>query len=1035
MRLSNRFTVSAITLSLLIACFCGASAAAQADKGKISFNFEGGKTHGFKAAEGGQKVFDICKSDIQQLQGDSAVTTLYLKKQKSDEHRMVIESPIFTLSGAKVSFLVGGGNGPGACVAICDAKGNEQFKARGTNNIRMRRVEWDASKHVGKKLFVRILDANLGSWGHITFDDFQASGTIDEKATESYRAKRKNILPKMKKKARRRKAPAPQPVKQAVPVTDSLRAAIGDLQKTYGDKYPAAAFLTQLDVFAKAIDTGSAAEKTKAQTDLLALQKKALIANPLIGGQEILYVFRKQYPGDHHNTATMFQTDEINTRKFSGGGLLKAVDLKTGKIRVVVDPGKDGKIRDPELDFDGKKIVFAMRKSVRDDYHIYTVNVDGTGLKQLTRTPGVFDIDPLYLADGSIVFTSSREPKYCMCNRHIMGNLYRMEADGANIHQIGRSTLHEGHSSLMPDGRILYDRWEYVDRNFGDAQGLWVVNPDGTNHAIFWGNNTGSPGGVIDARMIPGTELCLSIFGSCHDRPWGAMAIIDRRKGVDGRASVVQTWPAAAINSVDRGGIDTFRRYNPKYEDPFPLNDKYFIVSRMVGRGDEMGIYAADMFGNEIQLHRDSPGCFDPTPIAPRTRPKASPTRRDFKNKSGVFYVQNAYIGTHMSNVKPGAIKFLRVVESPPKRSWTTQAWGGQGVHCPAMNWHAFENKCILGTVPVEADGSAHFEVPADKFIYFQVLDKDGMMIQTMRSGTIIQSGETQGCVGCHENRVEDTPPLKKVPLAMKHPPSKMNGWHGEARKFSFQREVQPVFDKHCVKCHDFDKPGAKKYVLAGDRTVAFNASYTDLWSNGGIKCIGGGTHRHQEAYAWGSHASKIVKVIREGHPERKDGKKPKLDLSAEDFNRIVTWVDINAPYYPEYESAYPNNPVGRCPINSGQLKKLGQLTGGRFVTGNGRGRRAQIAFDRPEMSPCLQKLDKTSAKYKEALAIIQAGKDMLKKTPRADMEGFKPCPEHARRLAKYHRLMALEAANRKAILTGTKHYDPIPEPTVEKKK
>jgi hypothetical protein len=116
-------------------------------------------------------------------------------------------------------------------------------------------------------------------------------------------------------------------------------------------------------------------------------------------------------------------------------------------------------------------------------------------------------------------------------------------------------------------------------------------------------------------------------------------------------------------------------------------------------------------------------------------------------------------------------------------------------------------------------------------------------------------------------------------------------------------------------------------------------------------------------------------------------------------------------------------------------LKKLGQLTGGRFVTGNGRGRRAQIAFDRPEMSPCLQKLDKTSAKYKEALAIIQAGKDMLKKTPRADMEGFKPCPEHARRLAKYHRLMALEAANRKAILTGTKHYDPIPEPTVEKKK
>ena len=816
---------------------------------------------------------------------------------------------------------------------------------------------------------------------------------------------------------------------------DPLRAAIGDLTKTFGVKYPGAKFLTELDALDKALAGGTAEQKSKAKADRLALQKKALIANPLVGAQEMLYVHRKQYRGDHHNTATMFQTDEINTRSFSGGGTLRAVDLKTGKVRVVVDPGKAGKIRDPELDFAGKKIVFSMRKSIKDDYHIYVVNVDGSGLKQLTRTPGVFDIDPLYLSDGSIVFTSSREPKYCMCNRHIMGNLYRMESDGANIHQIGKSTLHEGHSSLMPDGRILYDRWEYVDRNFGDAQGLWVVNPDGTNHAIFWGNNTASPGAVLDARMIPGTELCLCIFSSCHDRPWGATAIIDRRKGVDGRASVVRTWPASAINLVDRGGLDTFRGSRPKYEDPFPLNDKYFVVSRAVGRGEEMGIYLLDMFGNEVQLHADAPGCFDPMPIAARKRPEVSPSRRDFKNTNGVFYLQNAYIGTHMEKVKPGTIKYLRVVESPPKRSWTRAAWGGQGVHCPAMNWHAFENKRILGTVPVEADGSAHFEAPADKFIYFQVLDKDGMMIQTMRSGTIIQSGETQGCVGCHENRVEDTPPLKKVPLAMKHPPGKLEGWHGKARNFSYQKEVQPVFDKHCVKCHDFGKKGSKKFVLAGDRTVAFNASYTDLWSNGGIKCIGGGTHRLQEAYAWGSHASKIVKVIRQGHPKPEVRKEAKLKLSAEDFNRIVTWIDINGPYYPEYESAYPDNPVGRCPLNGGQLGKLGKLTGARFVTGNGRGRKAQIAFDRPEMSPCLQKLKKDSPQYKEALAIIQAGKDMLKKTPRADMDGFKPCPEHARRLAKYHRLEALEAANRKAILTGAKHYDPAPAVAVDKKK
>ena len=113
---------------------------------------------------------------------------------------------------------------------------------------------------------------------------------------------------------------------------------------------------------------------------------------------------------------------------------------------------------------------------------------------------------------------------------HIMANLHRMDGDGANIHQISKNTLFDGHPSLLPDGRVLYYRWEYVDRNFGDAQGLWTVNPDGTNHAVYWGNNTVSPAAVFDSRMIPGTDRVICIFGSCHDRPWGALAIINRNR-------------------------------------------------------------------------------------------------------------------------------------------------------------------------------------------------------------------------------------------------------------------------------------------------------------------------------------------------------------------------------------------------------------------------------------------------------------------------------------------------------------------------
>jgi len=787
---------------------------------------------------------------------------------------------------------------------------------------------------------------------------------------------------------------------------ESLRAAIHNLTATFGRKYPRGKeFLARLDQLDE-----------KATEEFKKLQHEALVANPLVSGQPILYVSRAQYPGDHHNTANMFQTDEINTGKYRSRGALKMVDLADGgRVTTILDHSPTSTPRDPEVSFDGRKIVFSMRKDIKDDYHIYEINVDGTGLKQLTSAPGVFDIDPLYLADGSIGFTSSREPKYCGCNRHIMGNLFKMEPDGANIYQLGRSTLFEGHGSLTPDGRIMYYRWEYIDRNFGDAQGLWTVNPDGTNHAVYWANNTGSPGAVLDGRIIPGTELCITTFSSCHDRPWGAIAVIDRRKGIDTPDAVVHIWPASARKLCNvKAGFDTFGKVRPKYEDPCPLNENFFLASR---QGSTMDIVLLDTFGNEIVLHSESPGCFDPMPVAPRTRPEVKLASRDYKNGPGVFYVQDVYIGTHMEGIERGEVKYLRVVESPPKLNWSKAAWSGQGVHCPGMNWHNFENKRILGTAPVEDDGSAHFECPSDRYVCFQLLDENKMMVQSMRSGTIIQSGEKQGCVGCHEDRIEDTPPPTRTPLAFQRAPSKLNGWYGKPRLFSFQKEVQPVFDKHCVKCHDFNKPAGQKLVLAGDRAPSFCASYIDLWGLGVIKCVGAGPAAIQQPKTWGSHVSKLTKVLIEGHPKDSKGYKAhkELKLSQEDMDRIITWVDINAPYYPYYETAYPNNPCGRSPVAIG-------VPG--MVTGHGRNRRAQISFDRPELSPCLQRLDKNSDQYKKLLAAIQAGKEQLQKMPRADMDGFVPCEKDRQRLEKYHRRAEIELKNREAIRQGKKLYD-----------
>ena len=802
---------------------------------------------------------------------------------------------------------------------------------------------------------------------------------------------------------------------QYLPDPQALRRALEDLRTAFPEKYPRAAeFLKRLDALESAKMDGGNADPTLGK--LADLQREALLANPLVCNQPILFVVRQQYRPDHHNTETMFQTGEINTASYRGGGALKTIDLaRGGAVKVLLDAGAEAVARDPEVHFSGGKVLFSMRRNIREDYHLYEIRADGTGLRQLTSAPGVFEIDPLYLPDDSIVFTSSREPKFCMCNRHIMGNLYRMEADGANIVQIGKNNLFEGHGSLMPDGRVLYDRWEYVDRNFGDAQGLWTMNPDGTSHAIYFKNNTGSPGAVLQGRVIPGTQWVVCTFSSCHDRPWGALAIVDRRLGIEGRAPVVRTWPPDAVNLVrEDGSFDAFKSVNPKYQDPWPLSDKYFLCSRATGNGEEMGIYLVDVFGNETLVHSEAPGCFDPMPLASHSRPPVGPTKRDFADKDGFFYVQDAYQGTHMEGVKRGSVKFLRVVEQGEKRTFTGPAWNGQGAEAPAMNWHDFSNKRILGVVPVESDGSAYFAAPSAKFLFFQVLDENGMMIQSMRSGTTLQSGETQSCVGCHEDRLS-APALvnRKTSLALRRPPSRLEGWHGEPRFFNYLSEVQPVFDRACVQCHEYGKKAGEKLVLSRDRGLVFNASYFELWSKQIIHVVGAGPARIQPAYSWGSHASVLTATLAKDHYGVK--------LSPEDRDRIVTWLDLNAPYYPTYATAHPENQYGRAPLNKRQLARLTELG----IDLKAQHAAAQVSFDRPECSPCLARfVDKAAPSFIEALAIIQAGKIELLENPEADAPGFHPCAADQARERKYEVRQEIEHKNRAAILAGKKVYD-----------
>jgi len=858
---------------------------------------------------------------------------------------------------------------------------------------------------------------------------------------------------------------------------ETLRAAIKDLTAAFGDRYPnGSKYLARLDAIDKALGESDRTKQQAAQKAFETLQREALVANPYVSGQPWLIEVREQYWHNHGPMGTMFQTGDDHKSDCGGlkawrgdGGRFEVLrfgaDGRVAAVDKIIESPK-GVLRDPDISFDGKKILFSLRRNRADDYHLYESGVDGKNLKQLTFGAMLSDVDPIYMPDGKILFSSTRDMKFCQCNRHIQPNLFVMEADGANIIQISRNTLADFQSSLMPDGRVLYSRWEYVDRHFGPSLGLWTVNPDGTSHLLFMGNNAWSPGFMGDARVIPGTDKVVCIYGACHDLPWGALVIANRNKGLDGSKPVERIWPASGRKLLGpdnptynqrfhRSGIDAFRKMTVRYEDPFPLHDtktgkgggKYFMVSRSIGQikwrysqidGEvNMGIFLLDVFGNDVLLYSlpaRRENCFNPTPIAPRAKPPVIPSRVDLTKTTGIMYVNDIYLGDgdEMKSVKRGAIKWLRIIEAPDKQYFDERGnWSIDAAQVTAMNWNVTNNKRILGDVPVEADGSVHFEAPADTFFYFQALDADKMMVQSMRSATMVRPGEIQGCIGCHENRLSPPTRTNAKPLAMKRKPSKIQPWLNASTvdsspEFNYLTEVQPVFDKHCVRCHDYGKnaKASEKLILAGDLGLVFNASYLSIMSKSGLRWTGpevkivnavcDGPPGVLPAYSWGSHRSKLVTNLRGGHN--------KVKVSSAEFQRVATWVDLNAVYYGSYSSRHP----GRIPIMK-ELKELMALGGVRSYLQHLIKRGPLVCFNRPEVSPILKLTGEPgSDKYKRALEIIKLGAERLKAEPREDMLGAKAKPVSEQdifRSKRYKRDLIEEKKSLNAHLVGKKYY------------
>ena len=467
-----------------------------------------------------------------------------------------------------------------------------------------------------------------------------------------------------------------------------------------------------------------------------------------------------------------------------------------------------GGIRDPNVHYDATKILFSYRRGGTETYHLYEINVDGSGLRQLTDGNDN-DIEPIYLPDGDIMFCSSRCHRFVPCWRTQVAVLYRCDGDGQNIRMISNNAEQENTPWMLPDGRALFMRWEYVDRNQLTYHHLWSVNPDGTGLMVYFGNQDPlDRAALLDAKPIPGSSKIIVSVSPNHGRPehLGTLATIDPRGGPDNSPS---------LTPVSKRML----------RDPYPISQDLLLTA------DDQGIYLMDYQGTLEPLYlRDRAAgelpVHEPRPLRRRPREPVIPTRVDTREDTGTLILSDVYEGRNMGSVKRGDIKKLLVLEQLPKPANFS---GGQE---PLSIGGTFTLQRVLGTVPVEADGSAHFKVPAVRSVFFVALDEQGLAVKRMQSFLAVQPGETTSCVGCHEQRTR-TPHDRpcQVLSALCREADEIEPFEDMPDVFDFSRDIQPILDRHCIKCHNSTRRDGN-VDLSGDLTPLFTTSYWTMFTD-----------------------------------------------------------------------------------------------------------------------------------------------------------------------------------------------------------
>jgi hypothetical protein len=586
-------------------------------------------------------------------------------------------------------------------------------------------------------------------------------------------------------------------------------------------------------------------------------------------------VFAVRAPGhDPHWYANFGSWSSEPDRKLYGGqgGKLCRLDLATGQIATLVDDPK-GDVRDPAVNYDGRTILFSYRRGGSDFYHLCVIRADGTGLRELT-SGSWDDIEPCFLPCGDIVFCSSRCKRFVQCWHTPVAILYRAGPEGQDPRPISANVEHDNTPAVLPDGRLLYTRWEYVDRSQVEFHHLWTANPDGSGVMVHYGNMR--PGGVlIDAQPIPGTDRVLAVLSPGHGRTEhaGSLVVIDPQLGPDAPAAMRKL-----------AGLPDHCR------DPFPLGENFCLAA--LGRQ----VVLVDAVRGEYEVLYQSPvlEVHEPRPLVPRPREPLVADRADPARPTGRMILADVYRGRNMAGVRRGEIRKLLLLESLPK---PVNFSGGP----EPLTWlGTFTLERVLGTVPVEPDGSASFEVPAGRPVFFVALDENDLSVKRMQSFASVTPGETLSCVGCHESRTE--PPAaapRPVLTALGRRPSRIEPFAGQPDVLDFPRDIQPILDRHCLGCHDYvahagaaHGPRSGGAVLAGDRGPTYSHSFWTLLARRQV-ADGRNGWGNRPPRSIGSSASPLLGKIDGGHHG--------VALSAQERLTVWLWIESGAPYAGTY--------------------------------------------------------------------------------------------------------------------------------------